>query len=281
MRAYPRLMQLEKSVNLISEFEVMRKENDWLNDYKGYTYSHRLKELLTRGLFEEHAKKADVGYANIEKAIVFNIEPSTKEILGLGGSSLLREKKSERKFESVLQSLAFRHRKIIPDLILDNFGLFFAAMWKVPDSSSLSISVPDTSNVLRTIFTYYNLNASLTWNSGAGQNTGSQIQMGSGLNAPARNNFGIQTALPNAPESGSLNTNNGAYTAGNTAIYQADANPTGGSGNVNEIISIGVWQRNPQTAPIVVPIALARDSITPTVSYTAGKLLRGSYTWQI
>ena len=264
------LLQKPKEV----EFEVMRHENDWLLDYQGYTYSDRLKDKLTRGLFEEHAKKADIGYANIEKAMVFTIEPLTMEILSLGGSSLLIEKKSSRKFESLLQSMAFKHRKIVPDLIMDNFGLWFAGVWGaygVPSNFNLTDDANSSQQV--DIMDQSGTTAFNTANT-----SGTKIQMGSGSTAPARSDHVIQTALGSAPENSYLITNNGSYTVSNTVIYQGDAIPTGGSGTVNEIVTAPHWANH---AAAQKKFIIAHDAVSPGVTYVSGKLLRGAYTWQL
>lgn len=240
--------------------EVIRKENDWLSDYRGKTWTDKLNYKLSIGLFEEHFKKMTVYVPQFEKAIVYCLDPKTKEILAVGGSSLLFGKKTG---------------DVIPDLILDNFGLIYAKFFRAAVAGEIFAAVKDDGNITENIYTYTNGVNNQFMNGGA---SGTRIQMGSGVTAPARTNFGIQTALATAPESGYLNTNDGGYTISNTVIYQGDANPTGGSGTVNEAITSGRWLNG---AAALKNITITRDAISPGVAFTAGKLLRAAYTWTL
>lgn len=268
MRAQARLQELYRQLDLDEKarsetYEVVQGKNDWLKDFKGMTYTDKLHRALTRGIFEEHAKFSDGSVSNIEKAMAYCLDPKTKEIMGVGGSSLLRGKKTGR---------------IIPDLLLNNFGLWWAGMLRAPATTTTFVNLVQESGVSEQVNMF-----------GAGGNmfncpvstdaVGTEIQMGSSMTAPQRTDYKIGTALANSPESTSLLTNTGAYTSSNTIVVQADANPTGGAGAVNEMIFYAIWYS--VGAAVNVAIALAHDSITPTVNYSSGFLLRGAYTWQI
>lgn len=275
--SYQKLIDINKEFERSRsiEYEVIRN-NDWLQDYSGWTYSDQLRDTLARGLFEEHSKKADVGMAGIEKALVFCLDPETLEIQknGVAGSSLLREKKSDKIWENLLQRTMIKKRQVIGDLILDNFGLAFAKIVAFPAVSATQALV-DITNASHT-FHWNNNTPAWAGNPAA-------LLMGSGTTAPARANYSVQTLLVSAPENNILAiTSDAAYTGAFTVIYQADANPTGGSGTVNEICSINQWK---DIVPTVQAIAITRDvlnnGLSVAVPYTAGKLLRGAFTWQL
>lgn len=248
------------------QYVILRKENDWLSDYIGQTFTQRLNAKLALGLFEEHTKKLSNYQPQSAKALVYCMNPKTLEILSLGGSSLLKEVKTG---------------KIIPDLILDNYGLLFARLIRIPAGLGVTFNLKDDAGVDASFKAYNGGNtgdATFNYVNGAGCGMGTQIKMGSGLSAVARPDFKIETSLPTAPESGYVDTNDAGYTAQNTVIYQGDANPTGGGGTVREIGTFGAWARLGVGCNIN-KIMISHDAVSPIVPYTSGKLLRGAYTW--
>lgn len=266
MRAQARLQELYRQLDLdekarFETYDVVQGKNDWLKDFKGMTYTDKLHRALTRGIFEEHAKFSDGSVSNIEKAMVYCLEPRTKEIISLGGSSLLKGRKTGR---------------IIPDLIVNNFGLWLSGLFAPSTTTNISVNLTDSGGLVKALQTYSSGDAfSLC---GASYPVGTLIKMGSSSLAPQRSDYKINTSLGSSPESNAIFTNLGSYTSSNTIVCQADANPTGGSGAVNEIGLHGQWFIS---TPATDDFLIAHDSITPTVNYTAGFLLRGAYTWQI
>jgi hypothetical protein len=283
----------------MKDYVVLRNKNDWLNNYKGQTLNEKLQSEITRGVYEEHSKfKQEVNikkflenskipqkYQNIilrkyhtyakislteqlaKKSLVSCLDPLTKEIYGLGSSSLLQHKVTG---------------KIIDNLILDNFGLWFAGILSGTSNAGATGSLIDDANATKTVRWYQlpGINSSnFNDNASFNKSLGIKIKMGSDTaTAIARSNYKIYAPLGSGPESGYLPANAGAYTGSFTIIYQGDANPTGGAGTVNEIGTFGVWA---DASANDITIMLARDLVTPGVMYTAGKLLRGAYTWQI
>lgn len=250
------------------EYVVLRDRNDYLKNFVGYTAKQKVLVDAHKFILEQHRK-----YQNglgMPKVVVSCIDPKTNEILGIGGSSLLLHKKTG---------------KIIPDLILDNFGNIFAGFFVAPGTDK-DITAKDDAAASKTVRTHWADAASAAatynnWVNAGASGSGSQIKMGSGTTAPARADTAIQTALVSAPESGYLDTNNGAYTVSNTVIYQADANPTGGSGTVNEAGTFGVWNHTPATPVAIGKFMITHDAVSPGVAFTAGKLLRAAYTWTL
>lgn len=261
----------------MSKYSILREKNEWLKNYRGHTFSDRLQSEIIKGVFEEHAKfKYNIPFLKNgiyeqlgKKCLIACIEPNTKELLSVGSSSLLKDESTGM---------------IIDNLILDNFGIFFARLFIPPAAAvGADISLKDDGGVARNYKMYNGGNtgdSTFNFVIGTACAMGTQIKMGSGSSAVARTDFKIQTSLPSPPESGYLNTNDGAYTAQNTVIYQGDANSTGGGSTVREAGSFGVWEHSG------VPCALAKimishDAISPVVPYTSGKLLRGAYIWSI
>jgi len=236
--------------------EILRKENDYFNELVGRTYNQRTLHLVNSFYKDRFGKFSNKSLNKFSLVTCLEKAKKNQEILSIGGSSLLRNKKTN---------------EVITNLILDNFGLWLAGFF---GRTSQNAILKDVTNVARTINVVGTGNP--LHNSQAGM--GLLIRLGSNVTAPARGDVEIGTSLGSAPESGDLTTNQGAYTAGNTVVYQADANPTGGSGSVTEIMSKWNWI---DAGSVSRFFAITHDLISPTVNYTAGKLLRGSYTWQI
>lgn len=246
----------------MTKYTVVKTTNEWLYNYKGKTYTDKLRDEIFKGIISEHAKYKS-GNENFteqlgKKCLVTCLDPQTMELEALGASSLLRN-------ESTGQ--------IIDNLILDNFGLWFSKQF-VPSFGN-TVILKDTSGSNVTVATNHS-SAGLPYNTNAAYQT--LVHMGSGTSTPIRADFNIQTALLGANESVPVITNIGAWTASNTVIYQADVNPTSSTGTVNEAGTIGLWHT---TAPSNVNIMLTRDHLTTGVPFTANKLLRASYIWSL
>lgn len=250
------------------QYLILHKENDWLLDYRAQTFTKKLNAKLAQGLFEEHHKKSSGYHPQFAKAIVYCLDPMTFEILSLGGSSLLKEIKTG---------------KIIPDMTTDQFGIAWAGIFtNLLVVNSQEITLKDDGDINR-LCRHYGLNTGdpnfSMWDTQGALDGGSRIRLGSGT-AIGKTDTKITTALVSAPESGYLNTNAGGYTASNTVIYQGDANPTGGSGTVREIGSFQKWKRHTTIATSFVCM-IEHSAVSPSVSFTANKLLRGAYTWAL
>jgi len=241
--------------------EAVKNVNDWLKDYRGKTFSDKLQESLIIGLFQEHSKKAGgmresskyISERMGKKCVVYCMDPITKEIEDIGGSSLFKDTITG-KYED--------------NMILDNFGTWFSfivrgdtSIFTLTDdaNSSQSFKVQTTSNI------YAN---NSNWNG----------RFGSGTTAPIKANYKIETALTSgAPENTYIASSGWGYTGASQIVYNIDASPTAGAGTVQEVITAGVWLN---TSSVSKNIALTRD-LTGSVSYTTGKLLRAAFAWQI
>lgn len=249
----------------MTKYEVLRSKNDWLSHYKGKTFTAKLHNEIIKSVISEHAKYKS-GKKNFveqlgKKCIVTCIDPATMELESVGASSLLKNELTGQ---------------IVDNLILDNFGRWFAAV--ITNSGTVGGGLTDDVGGSQAVSVYAGSQSSFNIKP-VGQAPGSsRIKMGSGTTTPARGDNKIQTSLTTAPESDYLGTNAGAYTVNNTVIYQGDANPTGGTGTVNEAGSFEAWFN---TSGVSTVFMLTHDVVTPSVSFTALKLLRASYVWTI
>lgn len=243
----------------MSKYTVLRNRNDWLSNYKGQTFNAKLNEELFKGVISEHAKYKS-GNKNFteqlgKKCLVTCIDPTTMELESIGSSSLIRDEKTG---------------KIFDNLILDNFGLWFAL--SIGFMSGAPGAFKDDGGGSQTIDVY---TGGFAFNEGTGPTV--KILMGSGSTVPTRADFKIQTTLPTSPESVYVQVTGGGYTANNTVIYQGDYT-TGGTGTVREAGTFGHWDNSSNS---VIDIMLTHDAVSPAVVYTAGKLLRAAYIWTI
>lgn len=250
----------------MSKYTVLRHRNDWLSNYKGQIFNAKLNEEIFKGVISEHAKYKSGNQNFVEqlgkKCLVTCIDPITMELESIGASSLLRDEITGQ---------------IIDNLILDNFGLFFSRLITNGSGGGAVTLTTDTGGGAG-VNIYANSNFEFNRKTAAALPSLSVIQMGSSSTTPARDNFAIFAALPNPPEDDYLSTNLGAYTGVNTVIYQADANPTGGSGTVKEAGSFQKWYNSGGTESTFM---LTHDAVSPNVPYTSGKLLRAAYVWVI
>lgn len=247
----------------MSKYTVLRTKNDWLSNYKGQTFNAKLNEELIKGIFSEHSKHKS-GNENFteqlgKKCLVTCINPETMELESIGASSLLKDELTG---------------KIIDNLILDNFGIWFKAIM----GHTATVSMTDDTGSARVVQVYTTGNTMFNQIEPNTPSTGSAIQMGSGTTTPARDDIAIFTALGSPPEDDYIVTDSSAYTAGFTITYKADANPTGGSGTVNEAGTFGKWFGDPVTE---YTFMLTHDLVSPSVTFSAGKLLRAAYVWVI
>lgn len=247
------------------EYTVLGSKNDWLKNYRGNTYTDKLRDEITKGVFEESSKYKSGNKIfteqMVKKCLITCINPKTNELESVGASSLLKNEITG---------------KIFDNLILDNFGKWFAAI--ITNSAFVGGGLTEDTGGSQTVSVYAGSQTSFNIKPTGLSPTAGKVRMGSGVTAPARSDFKIQTALISAPESGYLVTNAGAWTVSNTVIYQADANPTGGTGTVNEAGSFEGWWYTVGSEAVFM---LTHDAISPGVPFTAGKLLRASYIWSL
>jgi len=242
----------------MKQYLLLKEKNDSLNSLIGKSYNQKSKFEAEKILTEIHK-----GYfSSWSKALVYCIEPKTNEILGVGGSSLFQNKKTKR---------------IHSDLIMDNFGEFWKALFTFTVSSVQLAVMKSDDGVLASYQLY------LPSASGVGYNNqfGVRIQIGSS-SVIARTDFKITTPFGNSPESLQLNIlGTSTYQSGTGKIIGINTtfSPTGGSGTVSESALFGVMGVGSTGSQRRV--LMAHDAISPPVPFTSGKIITVSYTWQL
>jgi len=254
------------------KYSVLRTKNDWLSNYRGQTFNAKLNEEIIKGVISEHAKYKSGNENFVEqlgkKCLVTCIDPKTMELESVGASSLLIDNITGQ---------------IVDNLILDNFGLFYKILFRAPQTgigTTATLTDDTGTDYARAILGNGSNTGFLHGPSATNASIGTQVQMGGGTTSPARDDIAIFIPLPSPPEDDYLDTGEGAYTGAFTITYQADANPTGGSGTVKEAGTFGKWSVA-SGASTTAQFMLTHDSVSPNVTYTSGKLLRAAYVWVI
>lgn len=220
--------------------------NDWLDEFRGYTYKRKIIEAAQRSLFEEKAKALGYQPQISEIALVTITDPRTREIIGMGGSKP-------------------------DDLVLNNFGTWLAGLIRSPAVATKTVSLKADDGTTQTPYVYSEGSVNC-FNQRSGVAAGTRIKVGSGTTAPARANFQIETAFVTAPESGYFNTGDGSYGVG--AITCSGSITAGGSGTINETILTGRWTI---TTGTTFDFLLFRDAISPGKAFVAGQLINVAY----
>jgi len=213
--------------------------------------SLKLKKILT----EIHSKAQGRSIGKMALCYVLD----NNEIKGVGGSTLLKDKK----------------RKIISNLILDQFGIWLAGIFRKNVGGNTSIILKDNTDTNRTVNIYGDLN---NFNRGLGT-TGSALKVGSGNTAPARTDFGIETPFVTTPES--LNFALGAnpiYSSGLANFKTAGIITAGGAGTINESVHEMIWRDSALSNRV---FTIFRDIISPAVPFIAGQSIALEYTIQL
>jgi len=237
------------------QYVLLRKENDLLNSLIGQSFNQKSKFEDYKILKQIH-KQAD--QYSMEKALCYIVDKG--EIKGVGGSSLMKNKKTG---------------EIISDLILDQFGQWFAAILRKNDPGATSTGMVTNAGIGGTVNIY---GTSVIFNQSTGINLGAALKVGSGTTVPARTDFKIETAFATLPES--LNFKLGSSPVYNSSLGNfkpAGLITAGGSGTVNESILEGIW-RNVVTTQVYT---LFRDIISPGQSFIAGQQIALEYTVQL
>ena len=123
------------------------------------------------------------------------------------------------------------------NLILENFGKTLAGMFRIPvEALDPDLGLIDEGGTPRETHFYAKTLSSIN---AATEDLGSQIKIGSGSTAAARDDVDIETAFVVAPEDAPFDTGSGSYAAG--AVSVAGAITAGGAGTINETGMFGVW----------------------------------------
>jgi len=248
------------------EYIVIPKQNEWLQDLIGKSYNQKLIHQAAKKLFIKHG--LETGLPGLAKAIVTVTDTKTKEILGIGGSSILENIKTGKR---------------IADITTDNWGRWFAGLMVPVNNLSRSFAGDQINGATESLRAYLPAAASSTafnFTSFAGPiNIGSEVQVGSGTSAPARTDVNIETNFGSAPENGRISTVAALYDQPSGSLSTVNPiGPTGGTGTVSEAGFFFVWHRFLGSA--ILRYLHFHDSISPGVSFIAAQTITLTYTIQ-
>jgi len=242
------------------QYIVLRKENDLLNSLIGKSFNQKSKFEAEKILSEIHSKAQ---YRSIDKmGLCYIVDNDT--IMNVGGSSLLQEKKTG---------------KIHSNLIMNNFGILLAALFKKFDPENQIVTVKDVFNVDQSV-SVYGTAGIWTINNGNTLSIGVVLKVGSGITPPIRTNFEVETAFLTAPESGNMNaTSDPVYNTGLANFKYVASISAGGSGTVNEgVLKLGLRRTGGGAR---VDTVCFRDILSPAGPFTIGQTIAYEFTVQI
>jgi len=242
------------------EYIVIPKQNEWLQDLIGKSFNQKMINKVGKELYIKHAK--ETGLPGLEKCIV-TVNNKYGEILGIGGSSILENVKTGKRFA---------------DLTLDQWGQWWARLITPPTNTVQQVNLNRINNTTNTFVMYNQNGVGNVFNHSTSAGTsdkGITAQVGSGTTAPTRGDFNIETAFGNAPESTIQDLSTGVYNSGLGQITSNVAiGPAGGAGTVNEAVMIAHWNADNAFNQF---LALFRDAISPGVPFIATNTITLSY----
>ena len=224
--------------------------NDFLENYVGFTAKQSVLDDIHKSLLQERSKA--IGYENkaVPIASVTVQDLKSKEILGIGAS-------------------------VPGDLINNNFGELFAGIHGPLTDNRTFVGLTQISGAGPFTIRVWRPVSGTVWDNV----TQSLVQVGSGITAPTRGDFNIETPFASAPESTRVLTGNGGYNASlGTVSVTTNISPTGGAGTVNET---NLFWAISNDAGSSVFFLMSRDIISPGVSFVGGQAIIPVYTWQI
>lgn len=236
------------------QYELLRKNNDPLKSLIGRSYNQKSKFEAEKILTEIHSIAT---LRTISKMALCYVTDKD-EIKGVGGSTLLKNKKTG---------------EVVSNLILNNFGLFLAAMFKPEITSNVAASLLDTVGGTDIV----NLYGGTLFNNN--NFAGMSIQVGQGITPPARTDFVIETVFGTAPESARVVlTGNPVYSTSSFNFKCLSSFNAGGVGTISESMLLARWDDSLSASGIY---ALFHDAISPAVSFVIGQSIAVEYTVQI
>jgi len=237
------------------EYVLLRKENDLLNSLIGQSFNQKTKFESYKILKEIHSKAQDRSIGKM--ALCYIVDKN--EVLGVGGSSLMKNKKTG---------------KIVSNLILDNFGEWLGAIFKTTITGNRSTTLITEVGGSEFVQEY---GGTLFNNGGTG--FGSTLQVGSGSTPPARTDFFVETPFGTAPENFRFaGISNPVYNSGLGNFKLSATINAGGAGTINESILMMQWDN---TSSALKTFTLFRDIISPAQSFIVGKTIALEYTIQL
>jgi len=239
------------------QYIILHKENDLLNSLIGQSFNQKSKFEAEKILNEIHSKAQARSIGKMALCYVLD----KNEILGVGGSTLLKDKKTG---------------EIVSNLILNQFGIWLAGMFHRFTGGTTSRVIRDITNTNRTINVYSSI---ATYNLILAGSLGLQLQVGAGSTAPARTDFNIETPFGTAPESTpKIPISDGAFNSGLGNFKTNISISAGGSGTVNESVVNFSWRDSFGTTRGFV---VFRDIISPAVPFVVGQTIALEYTVQL
>ncbi len=233
---------------------LLRKENNLLKSLIGKSFNQKSKFEAEKILNEIHSKAQDRSIN--KKAICFVTDKN--EILGLGGSTLMKDKNG----------------KIVSNLILNNFGIFLGGIFKAFLLGNKTVVLKSTVDPNETVNTYGGNVFGKT-----SVNFGSFLQIGSGTTPPVRQDINIETSFGTPPESSFLTTvSDPVFNSGLGNFKYSVSINAGGSGTINESVSFLKFTTNVLNFR---NFAMFRDIISPGVPFIAGQTIALEYTVQL
>jgi hypothetical protein len=223
-----------------------------LEDYKGKTLNNRIQNELDKYALEQRLK------AN-----------NNNSMFGVQSMVIIGAKKHGDMIKSVGVSKP-------NDLILNNFGNFWAALFTALNNSAIPFTMRDITDSEFTYRTYRETSTNpRTYNEG-GANLGSQIGIGSGTTEPVRSNTDIETYFGSSPESTRQNTSTGGWNTDNGHVTYVYAITAGGSGTIRETATFGVWK---EINGNVKTNMLTREVLDTFQDFSATDPISVKYTW--
>jgi len=241
-------------VATLSEYILLRKENDLLNCLIGQSFNSKNKFEAEKILDEIHSKAQDRLIS--KKALVYVTKNNL--IRHIGGSTLMMNKNG----------------KIVSNLILDNMGEWISGLFNGSPSGLVQKTLKDVNGVNRTVAVRSSTVTVLNGSTDAG----GSIRVGSGTLAPSRLDFNVQTGFGTAPEDAFIKTSIPFWNSGLGNFKPLTSMTAGGAGTINEsVLSIGGKDTGGTTRSFI----WFRDIISPSVSFVVGQSIVIEYTVQM
>ncbi len=238
---------------MTQQYVLLRKENDLLNSLIGQSFNEKSKFEAYKILKEIHSKAQRRSID--KKALCYVVDKN--EILGVGGSTLMKEKKTG---------------KIESNLILDNFGKWLSANWK-GGTLGLGVALLDEFGTPRFFNIYTNTNQ---YNNASAFRF--LMQVGAGTTAPARTDFDLETPFVTGTEALRFESTIPFYNATVFNFKNTGSVTAGGTGTVNEAVIQPIWRDSALASRVVT---LYHDLISPGVPFIPGQTIALEYTTQI
>ena len=235
---------------------LLREENDLLNSLIGQSFNQRTKFEAEKILTEIHSKAQDRSIGKM--ALCYVIDKN--QVLGVGGSTLLKDKKG----------------KITSNLILDNFGLWLAKIFSTLTTTNQSFTGVNTGGANSPI--HSRALTSNVFNITSGGAVGVRLIVGSGSTPPARTDFFVQTKFITAPENALFASGFPVYNSVLGNFKNLGSILARGSGTINESALV---DRMRTQASGIADLSLFRDIISPAVPFIAGQSIALEYTIQL